>query len=252
MKWDMGWMHDTLQYMSQDPVYRKFHHNELTFRMVYAFNENFVLPLSHDEVVYGKGSLLNKMPGDNWQKFANLRLLLAYMYAQPGKKLLFMGGEFGQWSEWRHDESLDWTLLNFEPHRGLRLLVGDLNSLYRFEPSLQTHETSPESFEWIEAQDAEHNVLCFVRNGRSQEELMLVICNFSPVPRDSYRLGVSRKGSWQEIFNSDAKQYGGSGRGNFGGLETVPIQLHGRLQSLTVNLPPLGAIFLRWSGETPK
>lgn len=249
MKWDMGWMHDTLQYMSQDPVYRKYHHHELTFRMVYAFNENFVLPLSHDEVVYGKGSLIRKMPGDDWQKFANLRLLFAYMYAQPGKKLLFMGGEFGQWSEWNHDASLEWALLGHELHCGLRLLVGDLNALYRLDPCLQTCELSSASFEWIDAQDAENNVLCFLRKGRSVDEVLLVICSFTPVPHANYRIGVPRRGFWKEVFNSDARQYGGSGRGNFGGLSTVPIPVHGRSHSLTVDLPPLGAVFLRWSGE---
>jgi 1,4-alpha-glucan branching enzyme len=255
LKWDMGWMHDTLQYMSQDPLFRKFHHHELTFRAVYAFNENFVLPLSHDEVVYGKGSLIAKMPGDNWQKFANLRLLFSYMYGQPGKKLLFMGGEFGQWSEWKHDSSLDWALLDSAPHAGLRLLVGDLNHLYRTEPSLQICEHAPSSFEWIDVHDSEKNVLSFLRKGQSQEEVMMIACNFSPVPRGSYRLGVPRKGFWKEIFNSDAKLYGGSGRGNFGGVETVPIPLHGRHYSVTVDLPPLAAVFFRWhesaSGEPP-
>jgi 1,4-alpha-glucan branching enzyme len=250
MKWDMGWMHDTLKYMSQDPIFRKFHHNELTFRMVYAFNENFVLPLSHDEVVYGKGSLLRKMPGDDWQKFASLRLLFSYMYAQPGKKLLFMGAEFGQWSEWNHDSNLEWSLLNYGLHSGLRLLVGDLNSIYRSEPSLQAGEITPASFEWIDAQDAEHNVLAFVRKGRAEEEMTAVICNFSPVSRDNHRVGAPRKGFWKEILNSDAKQYGGTGRGNFGGVETVPIALQGRTHSLTIDLPPLAAVFLRWSGET--
>ncbi len=249
MKWDMGWMHDTLEYMSQDPVFRKFHHRDLTFRMVYAFNENFVLPLSHDEVVYGKGSLINKMPGDNWQKFANLRLLFSYMYAQPGKKLLFMGGEFGQWAEWNHDGSLDWALLNFELHAGLRLLVGDLNSLYRSDPSLHASELSPASFEWIEAHDAEHNVLSFLRKGRSEDEVTAVICSFSPVTRGSYRLGVPRNGFWKEVLNSDAKQYGGSGRGNFGGVDAVPVRLHGRNYSLTIDLPPLAVVFLRWTGD---
>jgi 1,4-alpha-glucan branching enzyme len=244
-KWDMGWMHDTLQYMSYDPIYRKYHHSELTFRMIYAFNENFILPLSHDEVVYGKGSLIRKMPGDNWQKFANLRLLFSYMYSQPGKKLLFMGGEFGQWSEWRHDGSLDWNLLQFDTHAGLRLLIGDLNRLYRTEGALHTSENDPSCFEWIEANDAEHNVIGYIRKGNSSEPMILVACNFSPVPRDNYRLGVPENGFWREIFNSDAKHYGGSGRGNFGGIETTPFGLHGRNHSITVDLPPLGAVFLR-------
>ncbi|MBV9404509.1 MAG: 1,4-alpha-glucan branching protein GlgB [Acidobacteriaceae bacterium] len=248
-KWDMGWMHDTLQYMSQDPLFRKFHHHELTFRMVYAFNENFVLPLSHDEVVYGKGSLIGKMPGDNWQKFANLRLLFSYMYAQPGKKLLFMGGEFGQWSEWNHDRSLDWPLLGFAPHAGLRLLIGDLNALYRTEPALHTCENSAASFEWIDVHDSEKNVLSFLRKGRSSGEIIAIIGNFSPVPRSSYRIGVPRKGFWKEILNSDATQYGGSGKGNFGGVDTVPIPLHGRNYSITIDLPPLAAVFFKWSAD---
>ena len=244
-KWDMGWMHDTLGYMAYDPVYRKYHHNELTFRMIYAFNENFILPLSHDEVVYGKGSLIGKMPGDYWQKFANLRLLFSYMYSQPGKKLLFMGSEFGQWAEWNHDGSLDWALLKFESHAALRLLIGDLNRLYRTEGALHTSETNPSSFEWIDANDGERNVLSYLRKGNASEPTILIACNFSPVPRDSYRLGVSEKGFWREIFNSDAKHYGGSGRGNFGGIETTPFGLHGRNYSITLDLPPLGVVFLR-------
>jgi 1,4-alpha-glucan branching enzyme len=246
MKWDMGWMHDTLQYMQQDPLFRKYHHHELTFRAIYAFNENFILPLSHDEVVYGKGSLLGKMPGDIWQKFANLRVLLAYMYAQPGKKLLFMGAEFGQWSEWKHDGSLDWTLLSHDLHAGVRLLVGDLNALYRNEPSLHTSENSPASFEWIDVHDAEKNVLSFLRKGQTERQVTAVVCNFSPVPRENYRVGVPLKGFWKELLNTDAKQYAGSGRGNFGGIETVPLPLHGRHYSLTVQLPPLAALYFRW------
>jgi 1,4-alpha-glucan branching enzyme len=247
-KWDMGWMHDTLQYMEQDPLFRKFHHHELTFRMVYAFNENFILPLSHDEVVYGKRSLLGKMPGDDWQKFANLRALFSYMYAQPGKKLLFMGGEFGQWAEWIHDASLDWALLDRPPHAALRLLVGELNHLYRSEPALQTSENTPASFEWIDVHDAEKNVLSFLRKGRSAAETIAVVLNFSPVPRDNYRIGVPQKGEWKEIFNSDSKQFGGSGRGNFGGVESVPIPLHARQNSITIDLPPLAVLFFRWAG----
>jgi len=249
LKWDMGWMHDTLAYMAQDPLYRKFHHKELTFRAVYAFKENFILPLSHDEVVYGKGSLIGKMPGDNWQKFAGLRLLLSYMYAQPGKKLLFMGGEFGQWSEWNHDGSVDWGLLHFESHSGVRLLVGDLNQIYRTDSALHTAESTEASFEWMDAHDAERNVISFIRKGRSPDEELLIVCNFSPVPRGSYRIGVPRKGFWQEIFNSDAKQYGGTGRGNFGGVATVPIALRGRNYSVTIDLPPLAAVFFRYSAN---
>ncbi|MCU1291990.1 MAG: glgB [Bryobacterales bacterium] len=245
MKWDMGWMHDTLQYMSIDPVYRKFHHSEITFRMVYAFSENFVLPLSHDEIVYGKGSLIRKMPGDDWRKFAGLRTLFAYMYAEPGKKLLFMGGEFGQWSEWAHDSSLEWHLLDRAPHASLRLLVGDLNALYRRERALHTTEYLPASFEWINDQDGENNVISFLRNGASKDERIAVVCNFSPVPRDNYRIGVPARGTWEEILNTDSTQYGGTGRGNLGGLQTVPIALHGRPYSLTLEVPPLGVLFLR-------
>ncbi len=250
LKWDMGWMHDTLQYISQDPLFRKYHHHELTFRLVYAFNENFVLPLSHDEVVYGKGSLISRMPGDNWQKFANLRLLYAYMYAQPGKKLLFMGGEFAQWSEWNHDGSLDWSLLERGDHAAVRLLIGELNHLYRSEPSLQTLENTSQSFEWIDNHDAEKNVLSFLRKGRTNRQAMVVICNFSPVPRANYRIGVPEKGFWREQLNTDAKQFGGSGRGNFGGVETVPVPSHGRNYSLTVDLPPLAAVYFRLDSDS--
>ncbi len=244
-KWDMGWMHDTLEYMSQDPLFRKFHHGKLTFRAVYAFNENFILPLSHDEVVYGKGSLFAKMPGDDRQKLANLRLLFAYMYAQPGKKLLFMGDEFGQRGEWSHDGSLEWNLLSLAPHAALRLLVGQLNFLYRSEPALHTLENSPSTFEWIDSQDAENNVLAFQRNGATSRESIVVALNFSPVPRTNYRIGVAEKGFWLELLNTDATQFGGSGRGNFGGIETVPVPAHGHSHSLTVDLPPLAAVYFR-------
>jgi 1,4-alpha-glucan branching enzyme len=245
LKWDMGWMHDTLQYMAQDPLFRKYHHHELTFRLVYAFNENFVLPLSHDEVVYGKRSLASKMPGDDWQKLANLRLLFGYMYAQPGKKLLFMGDEFAQWTEWNHDRSLDWALLELPSHAAVRLLIGDLNHLYRSEIALHAQEFLAACFEWIDVHDAEKNVLSFLRKGSLNRERIAIICNFSPVPRANYRIGVPEKGFWQELLNTDAKHYGGSGRGNFGGVETVPIPAHGRPYSLTVDLPPLAAVYFR-------
>ncbi len=251
LKWDMGWMHDTLKYMAQDPLFRKYHHHELTFRLVYAFNENFVLPLSHDEVVYGKRSLAGKMPGDDWQKIANLRLLFGYMYAQPGKKLLFMGDEFAQWAEWNHDRSLDWDLLDLPPHSSIRLLVGDLNHLYRSEAALHRQEFSAACFEWIDVHDAEKNVLSFLRKGTLNRERIAVICNFSPVPRANYRVGVPEKGFWQELLNTDAKQYGGSGRGNFGGVETVPVPAHGRSYSLTVDLPPLATVYFRLDQESP-
>jgi 1,4-alpha-glucan branching enzyme len=248
MKWDMGWMHDTLEYMSQDPVHRRYHHNKLTFRQIYAFSENFMLPLSHDEVVYGKGSLLRKMPGDDWQKFANLRLLFGYMYAQPAKKLLFMGDELGQWSEWDHESSLEWHLLDYPTHESLRRWVDELNWLYRREPALHELDLEPGGFEWIDANDAENSVLSFLRKARSTNDLVLVVCNFTPVPRHNYRLGVPRGGFWQETMNSDAREYGGSGQGNIGGVETVPIPLHGHLHSLTITLPPLSALFFKNSG----
>ena len=239
LKWDMGWMHDTLEYMSRDPVHRRYHHNKLTFRMIYAFHENFVLPLSHDEVVYGKGSLFGKMPGDRWQKFANLRALYGYMYAQPGKKMLFMGGEFGQPGEWAHDGSLPWELLNDPMHQGLKDWVSDLNHLYRNDPALHEFDCDPGGFEWIDCDDAEHSVISLLRKGKSTKDLILVVCNFTPVPRYSYRLGAPRAGQWQELLNSDSARYGGSNMGNLGGVETVPIPLHARPYSLTLTLPPL-------------
>lgn len=239
LKWDMGWMHDTLEYLRHDPIHRKYHHNQLTFRGMYAFTENFVLPLSHDEVVHGKGSLLNKMPGDDWQKFANLRLLLGYMYAQPGKKLLFMGGEFGQWSEWRHDESLDWHLLLEEPHAGLHQWVTDLNRLYRDEAALHELDCESAGFHWIDCNDADNSVLSFLRQGRSTRDVMLIVCNFTPVVRRNYRLGAPQGGFWREALNSDAHVYGGSGQGNFGGLEASPVSCHGHYHSLNLTLPPL-------------
>jgi 1,4-alpha-glucan branching enzyme len=246
-KWDMGWMHDTLKYMSADPVFRKFQHNTLTFRMLYAFHENFILPLSHDEVVYGKGSLLAKMPGDDWQKFANLRLLLGYMYGQPGKKLLFMGGEFGQWNEWYHEASLDWHLLDYPNHAGLQRWVEDLNRFYRAEPALFTQDFTPAGFEWVDCNDVMQSVITFLRKGRDGE-LVLVACNFTPVPRHNYRVGVPEAGFWEEVLNSDAALYGGSGQGNLGGIETVPIPYHGRYHSLNLTLPPLGVVFLKSRG----
>jgi 1,4-alpha-glucan branching enzyme len=245
LKWDMGWMHDTLEYMSQDPIYRRYHHKRLTFRMIYAFHENFVLPLSHDEVVYGKRSLIGKIPGDDWQKFANLRALFGYMYAQPGKKLLFMGGEFGQWREWAHDSSLDWELLNHPLHAGLQRWMEDLNRLYRDEPALHQLDCDPKGFEWIDCDDADSSVVTLIRKGKSSSTIILVVCNFTPVPRYSYRLGSPRSGFWQEILNGDAGEYGGSNMGNLGGVEAVPVPLHGRPYSLTITLPPLSVSFFR-------
>jgi len=244
MKWDMGWMHDTLQYMSHDPIHRKFHHNELTFRQIYATTENFVLPLSHDEVVHGKGSLLGKMAGDQWQKLANLRLLLGYMWAQTGKKLLFMGGEFGQWREWNHEDSLDWHLLEQPAHQGVQRWVEDLNRLYRSKPALYELDAEGAGFEWIDANDSAQSVLTFLRRGRSEEDVILVGCNFTPIPRPNYLVGVPRGATWREILNSDASVYGGSGWGNLGGLDSLPISVHGRPRALNLTLPPLSCVFL--------
>jgi len=250
LKWDMGWMHDMLEYMSQDPYFRKYHHDKLTFRMLYAFHENFVLPLSHDEVVYGKGSLLGKMPGDDWQKFANLRLLFGYMYAQPGKKLLFMGGEFGQRREWAHDSTVEWTLLQDGRHGGIQQWVTDLNRLYRNELALYERDFDPAGSEWVDCTDAASSVVSLLRKGKSRDETVLVVCNFTPVPRPNYRIGASRGGFWKEVLNSDATQYGGSGWGNLGGLEAVPIPLHGRTHSITLTLPPLATLFFKHSGRS--
>ena len=246
LKWDMGWMHDTLSYMSKDPIHRRFHHHQITFRMVYAFNENFVLPLSHDEVVHGKGSLIGKMPGDDWQKFANLRSLFAYMTAQPGKKLLFMGGEIGQWSEWRHDHSLDWQLLDQDAHKGLQRLVADLNRLYASEPALHRLDCDPGGFQWVDANDADASVLTFLRMA-PDAPTVLVACNFTPLLRHNYRVGVPEAGFWREVLNSDAEIYGGSGHGNLGGVSTGPVAVprHGRPHSVDLLLPPLGVVFLR-------
>jgi 1,4-alpha-glucan branching enzyme len=237
-------MHDTLRYLGHDPVHRRYHHGELTFRMLYAFNENFVLPLSHDEVVHGKGSLLSRMPGDDWQKFANLRLLYAYMYAQPGKKLLFMGGEIAQWREWDHESSLDWHLLSFAPHEGIRRLIADLNALYRREPALHERDLTPEGFEWVDANDAENSAITFLRTSGAGD-VVLAAFNFTPVPREGYGIGVPRGGRWSEILNSDAEAYGGSGWGNFGGVDAEAVELHGRPWSVRVTLPPLGAVVLK-------
>jgi 1,4-alpha-glucan branching enzyme len=249
LKWDMGWMHDTLEYMSQDAIFRKYDHNKVTFRMVYAFSENFVLPLSHDEVVHGKGSLLGKMPGEEAHKFANLRLLLGYMYAQPGKKLLFMGGEFGQWREWDHDHSLDWHLLEGTRHAGLQQWVTDLNRLYQSQPALHERDCDHAGFAWIDCNDADRSVLSFLRLGTAAETVVLVVCNFTPVLRQNYRVGTPYGGTWQEILNSDATLYGGSGYGNMGQVEATPLAHHGRPYSLNLSLPPFAAMFFKPKGE---
>ncbi len=247
MKWDMGWMHDALDYFSKDPIHRRYHHNELTFRLLYAFNENFVMPLSHDEVVHGKGSLIGKMPGDDWQKFANLRLLYAMMYAQPGKKLLFMGDEIGQWQEWNHDGSIDWDLLQYPSHDGLRRWVEDLNRLYREEPAMHELDFDPSGFAWLDPNDSENSVLSFARRARDSNGMVVALFNATPVPRHGYRIGVPQMGVWKELLNSDAEIYGGTGVGNYGEVETTPVPWHGQPRSLKLSLPPLGAIFLRHS-----
>ncbi|MEX2598226.1 MAG: 1,4-alpha-glucan branching protein GlgB [Dehalococcoidia bacterium] len=247
-KWDMGWMHDTLQYMSYEPIHRSYHHSQLTFRQIYAYHENFVLPLSHDEVVYGKHSLLGKMPGDAWRQFANLRLLLGYMYAQPGKKLLFMGGEFGQGREWDHDSSLDWPLLDIPWHAGVRDWTRQLNHLYRNESALHHGDTDESGFEWVDASDTAGSVISFLRKSHGGGEEILVVCNFTPITRENYAVGVPRGGYWRELLNSDAAEYQGSGAGNLGGVHAQPVETHGRPFSLDLTLPPLGVLFLKREG----
>ncbi|MGE0526019.1 MAG: 1,4-alpha-glucan branching protein GlgB [Bdellovibrionales bacterium] len=251
MKWDMGWMHDTLEYFKKDSIHRKYHQDHLTFRMMYAFTENFVLSISHDEVVYGKGSVFTKMSGDEWQKFANLRTLYAYMFAQPGKKLLFMGNEFAQASEWNHDSSLDWHLLLQEGsrNRGVCDLVRDLNALYRAEPSLHERDFSPAGLEWLDASDSTNSVLSFFRISEKGERILCVF-NLTPVPRANYRLGVNEPGIWSEILNTDATAYGGSGLGNMGAVRSNPLPGHGRPHSLTLTLPPLAALYLKHEGAS--
>jgi 1,4-alpha-glucan branching enzyme len=241
MKWNMGWMHDTLDYFAHDPIHRRFHHNALTFSLWYAFSENFCLPLSHDEVVYGKKSLIDKMPGDRWQKFANLRLLLGWMWTHPGKKLLFMGGEFGQWREWNHDRQLDWDLAGQEDHAGVQRWLRDLNAAYRREHALHRLDFSAEGFEWIDGNDSDNSVITFLRRPGDGPPL-LVACNFTPVPREGYQVGVPLAGAWREILNSDAPLYGGSGIGNLGRVESRPTPWHGREQSLRLTLPPLSVV----------
>jgi 1,4-alpha-glucan branching enzyme len=241
-KWNMGWMHDMLSYMSQDPVFRSYHHNEITFSLLYAFTENFVLPFSHDEVVYGKGSMLRKMPGDDWQKFANLRLLYGFMFGHPGKKLLFMGSEFGQWSEWNHETSLDWHLLDTPLHSALQRWVRDLNTFYRGQGALHELDCDSNGFAWVDCTDFQRSVISFLRRGRNPVDQLLFVCNFTPMVRQNYRVGVPQSGAWKELLNSDAPLYGGSGQGNFGGVEAVPLPVHGQPFSLSMTLPPLGML----------
>jgi 1,4-alpha-glucan branching enzyme len=245
MKWNMGWMHDTLGYLGHDPILRKFHHERLTFSLCYAFSENFILPLSHDEVVHGKSSLLGRMPGDDPDKFANLKALLGYMYGHPGKKLLFMGAEFAQRAEWNHDVSLDWHLLEYAPHQGVRHWVRDLNHLLSAERALWELDFTADGFEWIDFHDYEKSIISFIRKSRGGDEVMLVVCNFTPVVRENYQVGVPHKGWWRELLNSDATVYGGQGYGNKGGVDSVPLPAQGRYQSLVLQLPPLSVLFFK-------
>ncbi|MGE5198540.1 MAG: 1,4-alpha-glucan branching protein GlgB [Rhodospirillaceae bacterium] len=249
LKWNMGWMHDMLDYMAKDPIFRAFHHDRITFSMLYAFSENFLLPFSHDEVVHGKGSMIRKMPGDDWQRFANLRLLYAFMFGHPGKKLLFMGCEFGQWSEWSHDASLDWDLLADPRHAGLKRLVRDLNTLYRGEASLHQVDFEQSGFEWIDCNDTQRSAVSFLRHGRDRADTLLFVCNFTPVTRPNYRIGVPVAGFWKERLNTDAVLYGGSGQGNMGGVESNPLPVHGRPHSLSITLAPLGVVVFQQPGR---
>ncbi len=245
MKWNMGWMHDTLDYVSKDPVYRKHHHNQLTFSLWYAFAENFLLPLSHDEVVYGKKSLINKMPGDRWSKFANLRLLYGYMFGHPGKKLLFMGDEFGQLNEWDFERSLDWHLLTDELNGKLYLWMKDLNAFYKDEPAMHELDFERLGFEWLDIQDWEKSIVSFIRRARKPDHFIVAVCNFTPVLHSNYKLGVPRIGRWDEMLNSNALEYGGTGLGNLGGVDATPHPFHGRDNSITITLPPLSCLFFR-------
>jgi 1,4-alpha-glucan branching enzyme len=243
-KWNMGWMNDTLSYIQKDPIYRKYHHHQMTFGMVYAWSENYILPISHDEVVHGKGSMLSKMPGNPWEKFANLRAYYGFMWAHPGKKLLFMGQEFAQGAEWNHAQSLDWHQLDLDEHRGIQRLVRDLNRVYRETPALHVNDCRPEGFDWIESNDAEAGVFSFVRKGREGDKPVVAVINMTPLER-SYRLGLPAAGKWREILNTDAETYGGGNRGNLGGVTTEKTPWHGQMQSALVNLPPLAAIYLQ-------
>jgi 1,4-alpha-glucan branching enzyme len=243
-KWNMGWMNDTLSYMQRDPVHRKYHHDRLTFGLLYAFSENFILPLSHDEVVHGKGSLLRKMPGDVWQKFANLRAYFGFMWTQPGKKLLFMGGEFAQWDEWSHDKSLDWHLLAHAPHQGVQRLVRDLNALYRTTPALYERDCEGAGFAWIDCNDAAQSVIAYLRRGKSASDVVAAVCNFTPEVRGAYRIGVPEGGAWRELLDTDAPAYGGSGQGNLGRVMAEPVPMHGHAHSLALTLPPLATLIL--------
>jgi len=249
-KWNMGWMHDTLLYLSKDPIHRKFHHGTLTFSLLYAFHENFILPFSHDEVVHGKGSMIGKMPGDDWQKFANLRLLYGYMFLHPGRKLLFMGSELGQWAEWNHEGSVEWHLLDYEGHSGVQRWVRDLNTFFRGEPAAHELDFQPDGFRWIDCNDSEQSTLSFMRKARNPDDVLVSAFNFTPVPRHNYRIGVPAAGYWQEVLNGDAELYGGSGQGNLGGVRTTPLATHGFLQSICITLPPLAAVVFKPARDT--
>ena len=248
-KWMMGWMHDTLRYFKDDPIYRKYHQNEITFSIMYAFTENFMLPLSHDEVVHGKGSLIGRMPGDEWRRFANLRLMFGYMFAHPGTKLLFMGGEFGQTSEWNHDQSVGWHLLEYDLHKGVLKLITDLNAFYKSEPALYQFSFSDRGFEWVDYSDRENSVIVFLRKGEDSKDTLVVVCNFTPEVRTQYRIGVPVRGTWKEVFNSDDFKYGGSGQLNLGLIRTPPVKYHGKDYSLVVALPPLGISIFKLNEE---
>jgi 1,4-alpha-glucan branching enzyme len=249
MKWNMGWMHDSLEYFTRDPVFRKYHHDKITFSIIYAFSENFILSLSHDEVVHGKGSLYGKMPGDEWQKYANLRAMMGYMFGHPGKKLLFMGNELAQWREWNHEESLEWHVLQTAHHAEFQRWVKDLNRFYANEPALHEIDFAPEGFEWIDLHDWEESTLSFLRKAKSTDDLVLIVCNFTPVPRYNYHVGVPRGGVWHEVLNSDAACYGGSNHGNGGSVEASPVASHGRFSSISITLPPLGVLFFKSKGK---
>jgi 1,4-alpha-glucan branching enzyme len=243
-KWNMGWMHDTLLFMSKEPVHRRYHHHNLTFGLLYAFSENFVLPLSHDEVVHGKGSILGKMPGDRWQKFANLRAYYGFMWGHPGKKLLFMGSEFGQEREWNHDTSLDWHLLDDLHHRGVKNLIGDLNRAFVTIPALHERDTDASGFQWLVSDDAENSVIAWLRRGADPEKIAIVVSNFTPVPREGYRIGVPLPGFYREVVNTDAAIYGGSNVGNQGGVRAEECEAHGHAYCLSLTLPPLATLIL--------
>jgi 1,4-alpha-glucan branching enzyme len=243
-KWNMGWMHDSLAFMMEDPVHRKYHHNKLTFGLLYAFTENFILPLSHDEVVHGKGSILQRMPGDAWRKFANIRLYYTFMYGHPGKKLLFMGSEFGQGREWNYQSGLDWQLLDLDWHAGVQRLVRDLNRLYHNTPALYQVDFSGHGFEWIDCSDWQQNIIAFIRKAKDPQDFVVVVCNFTPIVREGYRIGVPVAGIYKELLNSDSDVYGGSGVGNMGAVSADDIEVHGRPYSLNLTLPPLAALVL--------